>query len=139
MMTLTHKADFSATHAEPRLPSWHPCARIHGHEWSVTLDVSREGNFTEDESVAVHTAFAEFDVWVAGQVNLRHLNEVDGALQDRCGPADVARWVYGMWADRLPHLAAVRVSGPTVDTGSTDSGGPQYRRYEVSYTPTTRS
>ncbi|MER6567022.1 6-carboxytetrahydropterin synthase [Streptomyces sp. NPDC001093] len=139
MMTLTHEADFSASHIEPRLPSWHPCARMHSHNWSVTLEASGQENLTENESVAIHTAFAEFDVWVGEQLNHRHLNEVDDALQDHSGPADLAHWVYDKWTDRLPHLAAVRVSGPPVETGDTAPGAPRYRRYEVAYNPADRS
>ena len=130
MMTLTRAADFSATHAEPLLPSWHPCARMHGHQWTAALEVSSQEDLTADEAVRIHTAFAEFDAWVAERLNRRHLNAVDPALQEHSGPDTLARWIYQTWQDRLPHLASVRVSGPLKE----DTGGPaRYERYEVAY------
>ncbi|WP_369266144.1 6-pyruvoyl trahydropterin synthase family protein [Streptomyces harbinensis] len=135
MIALTHTADFTATHREPLLPSWHACAWTHGHEWTITLEViAQDDDFTEDVSVAVHTALAEFDRWVAEQLEHRHLNDVDEALAARANAPLVARWVYDTWVDRLPHLAAVRVSGPLVPARAA-RGPARYERYEYTYRP----
>jgi len=131
-MTLTHTADFTASHTEPLMPRWHACHRIHGHQWSVSLETSSVEDFTDAESVSVRVAFFEFDAWVAAVLDRRHLNEVDAALREQCGPGDVARWVYETWRHRLSHLAAVRVSGPSEETRSPGwPGPPRYDRYEV--------
>ncbi|MFE2426920.1 6-pyruvoyl tetrahydropterin synthase family protein [Streptomyces sp. NPDC059373] len=132
MMTLTRQADFSATHRSPRLPSFHECHLQHGHQWSVRLEVVAKDNLTDDQSVAVHTAFAEFDTWVADRLERRSLNDVDAILKERCSADDLARWIFLEWDEWIPHLDAVHVAGPLKERWS--NGARQgYERYEVSY------
>lgn len=39
MLTITKGFHFSASHVLDRLPSWHPCARMHGHNYVVVLEL----------------------------------------------------------------------------------------------------
>jgi 6-pyruvoyltetrahydropterin/6-carboxytetrahydropterin synthase len=112
MLTLRHTAPFMATHIESRLPFWHECAKMHGHIWTVALEVSHRTGWTDDKGVEIHTAFGLFDRWVGAYLNHHHLNDI-GALGERCSATDVARWIYNRWSGRVPYLAAVRVTGPT--------------------------
>ena len=48
MFTITKEFHFSASHVLDRLPSWHPCARMHGHNYVVVLELSaRPDQLTE--------------------------------------------------------------------------------------------
>ncbi|WP_189267921.1 6-pyruvoyl trahydropterin synthase family protein, partial [Streptomyces fuscichromogenes] len=40
MFTITKEFHFSASHVLDQLPSWHPCARMHGHNYIVVLELS---------------------------------------------------------------------------------------------------
>ncbi|WP_328373149.1 6-carboxytetrahydropterin synthase (plasmid) [Streptomyces sp. NBC_00445] len=137
-LTLEHNAEFTARHAERLLPSWHPCTIPgHAHEWTATLVVSGKYPFTEAESAAVHTAFAQFDAWVAMRLNHQDLNTVDDSLAERCGVDRVAEWIYSQWMDRLPFLEAIKLSGPVARKD--DDEGRRYWRPEFTYRPETQT
>ncbi|MEU6379559.1 6-carboxytetrahydropterin synthase [Streptomyces sp. NPDC046909] len=113
MMTLTREADFNAIHTQSTLPSWHMCHPPHQHRWTVRLEIAAADNLTADESVAVHTAFAEFDAWIDAYLHQQNLNTLDDSLAQNCGAWQLGKWIFTIWAGRVPHLAAVHVQGPT--------------------------
>ncbi|MFE7272547.1 6-carboxytetrahydropterin synthase [Streptomyces sp. NPDC057623] len=115
MMTLTREGDFDAVHTRPTLPSWHMCHPPHQHRWTVRLEIVADDNLTDDESVTVHTAFAEFDAWIDAYLHLHNLNTLDDSLAQDCGAWHLGKWIFDTWASRVPHLAAVHVQGPTRD------------------------
>ncbi|MFI6803818.1 6-carboxytetrahydropterin synthase [Streptomyces luteogriseus] len=132
-MTLTRAADFSAIHSQHVLPSWHPCHHPHGHQWTVRLEIVAKDNLTDDESVAVHTALAAFDAWADARLARQYLNRLDGSLTGNCGAWELGRWVFAIWVDRVPHLAAVHVQGPLKEVWSRGVQGRE--RYDVTYRP----
>ncbi|UIX34452.1 6-pyruvoyl trahydropterin synthase family protein [Streptomyces sp. GQFP] len=134
MMTLTREGEFTAVHSQQGLPSWHECHHPHGHRWTVRLEVVAKDNLTEDESVAVHTALAEFDTWVDAELAHQYLNKLDDSLTGNCSPWELGRWIFATWSDRVPHLAAVHVQGPLKD-GRSRGSVPGGERYEVTYRP----
>jgi 6-pyruvoyl-tetrahydropterin synthase len=134
MMTLTRESDFNAFHTQQTLPSWHECHPPHGHHWTVRLEVVANDNLTDDKSLAVHTAFAEFDAWIDEHLHLHTLNGLDDSLAKNCGAWQLGKWIFATWRERVPHLAAVHVQGPMKDRPSDTT--PQLReRYVVTYRP----
>lgn len=107
MVTITKEFHFSASHELPGLPSWHPCTRLHGHNYVVTLELSapRERlifpGFVRD-----YRELDEFRLWLDKTLDHRHLNEV---LEVAPTAENLAIWIFETWVERLPELTAVRV------------------------------
>lgn len=112
----------TVTHTIEALPSWHPCAKIHGHDvriavvmnWSAPgtdpaaasaggrativrgdgVAVPTDQTFTEFET-ALH--LAELDIQTTG-----HLNELGGAITAKADWGFLARYVHTFISSRLP-------------------------------------
>jgi 6-pyruvoyltetrahydropterin/6-carboxytetrahydropterin synthase len=79
MLTITKEFHFSASHVLDRLPSWHPCARMHGHNYVVVLELSaRRENLTEVGFVRDYRELEAFKKWMDDTIDHRHLNEAMG-------------------------------------------------------------
>ena len=82
---------FEAAHFLPRLPETHPCSRIHGHSYEVTLIVRGELNpqygwvmdFSEIKKIA--------SIWI-DRLDHRLLNETEG-LENPTSEI-LAEWFY---------------------------------------------
>ncbi|WP_210585047.1 6-carboxytetrahydropterin synthase [Streptomyces sp. GESEQ-35] len=110
MLTITKEFHFSASHVLDRLPSWHPCARMHGHNYIVVLELSaRREDLTEAGFVRDYRELDAFKRWMDETLDHRHLNE---AMGGGISPSaeNLAVWIFGLWTDRFPELTAVRVS-----------------------------
>ena len=108
MLTISKEFHFSASHVLDGLPGWHPCARMHGHNYIVVLELSaRDEDLTPDGFVRDFRDLDEFKKWVDDRLDHRHLNDV----MDRPPSSEnLARWIYGEWTDRFPELTAVKIS-----------------------------
>jgi 6-pyruvoyltetrahydropterin/6-carboxytetrahydropterin synthase len=79
MLTITKEFHFSASHVLDRLPSWHPCARMHGHNYVVVLELSaRREDLTEAGFVRDYRELDAFKKWMDDTLDHRHLNEAMG-------------------------------------------------------------
>ncbi|MFI1966566.1 6-pyruvoyl trahydropterin synthase family protein [Streptomyces pathocidini] len=109
MFTISKEFHFSASHVLDRLPSWHPCARMHGHNYIVVLELSAapEG-LTEAGFVRDYRDLDAFKKWVDATLDHRHLNDAMGGGNPSA--EHLARWIFDTWADELPELTAVSVS-----------------------------
>ncbi|MEV0480088.1 6-pyruvoyl trahydropterin synthase family protein [Streptomyces sp. NPDC050508] len=110
MLTITKEFHFSASHVLDRLPSWHPCARMHGHNYIVVLELSaRREDLTEAGFVRDYRELDAFKKWMDDTLDHRHLNE---AMGGGISPSaeNLATWIFDLWIERFPELRAVRVS-----------------------------
>lgn len=79
MLTITKEFHFSASHVLERLPSWHPCARMHGHNYIVVLELSaRREDLSEVGFVRDYRELDAFKKWMDDTLDHRHLNEAMG-------------------------------------------------------------
>jgi len=79
MLTITKEFHFSASHVLDRLPSWHPCARMHGHNYIVVLELSAPlEDLTEAGFVRDYRELDAFKKWMDETLDHRHLNEAMG-------------------------------------------------------------
>lgn len=109
MFTITKEFHFSASHVLDRLPSWHPCGRMHGHNYVVVLELSAAaGELTDAGFVRDYRDLDEFKKWLDDTLDHRHLNDVLGELQPSA--ENLAKWLFDGWSAELPELTAVRVS-----------------------------
>ncbi|GAA2043804.1 6-carboxytetrahydropterin synthase [Streptomyces carpaticus] len=110
MFMISKEFHFSASHVLDRLPSWHQCARMHGHNYVVVLELSaRAEDLTEAGFVRDYRDLDPFKKWLDDTLDHRHLNE---ALGETISPSaeNLAKWIFDAWVERIPELAAVRVS-----------------------------
>lgn len=79
MLTITKEFHFSASHVLDTLPGWHPCARMHGHNYVVVLELSapRE-SLTATGFVRDYRDLDAFKKWMDDSLDHRHLNEAMG-------------------------------------------------------------
>lgn len=110
MLTITKEFHFSASHVLDVLPAWHQCARMHGHNYVVVLELSaRPEDLNEAGFVRDYRDLDAFKKWMDDTLDHRHLNE---AMGGGISPSaeNLAMWIFGRWIGRLPELTAVRVS-----------------------------
>ncbi|MEU6860923.1 6-carboxytetrahydropterin synthase [Glycomyces sp. NPDC046736] len=105
-MKLIEEFYFSATHVVPRLPRWHPCAHMHGHEYVVHLELL----IIREQRVPSRAArgcldLTRFEQWVDKALNHSHLN----GMTEVPIPVNIAEAIYKRWIGEIPELTAVKV------------------------------
>lgn len=110
MLTITKEFHFSASHVLDRLPAWHQCARMHGHNYIVVLELSAPRDaLTEAGFVRDYGELDAFKKWMDDTLDHRHLNEAMGGGVSPSAE-NLAVWIFDLWCERLPELTAVQVS-----------------------------
>lgn len=90
------------THTIPGLPSWHPCANIHGHTYTVTLILET----TPHDGAVVPADLSDVDAW-ARDLSGQHLNELMATPPTE---EHIAIWIHDTWKPTYPQLASVAIS-----------------------------
>lgn len=97
---------FDAAHRLTRVPPEHPCGRLHGHTYTVTLAIEGEPGTDTGwllDFGQVREAFAP----LRRQLDHSCLNELPG-LENPTAEL-LARWIFDRVAPALPGLAEVTV------------------------------
>ena len=106
MFRISKKFSFSASHVLEHLPEEHPCARLHGHNYVVTVHLKSE---TLDECgfVKDYHALKPVRQFIDVTLDHRHLNDCM-----TCPPTseNIARFLYERFQPEIPELYAVEVS-----------------------------
>lgn len=106
-MRLERDYRFEAAHSLPRVPAGHPCARVHGHSYHITVAV--EGEI--DPALGWVIDFAAIDEVLApliAKLDHRNLNDIEGL--ENPTSENLAVWLWQRAAPRVPGLAEVQVS-----------------------------
>lgn len=107
MYTITKQFEFSASHQLKQLPDTHPCARLHGHNYVVEVELAGE-SLNRYGFIRDYNELDALKKMIRDQLDHRHLNEV---LGDDCVTAEqLACWLYAWCREQWPEVAAVRVS-----------------------------
>jgi 6-pyruvoyltetrahydropterin/6-carboxytetrahydropterin synthase len=107
LFTIAKRFDFSASHVLDHLPDGHPCARLHGHNYSVEVLVQSP---CLDDRGFCQLDYRELDPfrrWIDENLDHRHLNDV---LPVRTTAENLARFLYTRARAISPFVSAVRVS-----------------------------
>lgn len=104
---ITKEFHFSASHQLCRLPEEHPCARLHGHNYIVVVELS-SGDLDEFGFVRDYRELSPLKPYIDECFDHRHLNNVLG--HDSVTAECLARHFYDWCKTRLPETTAVRVS-----------------------------
>lgn len=109
MFRITKEFQFSASHRLDHLPQDHQCARLHGHNYIIQLELSAGLNeLTAAGFVRDYGDLSDFKKWIDAELDHRHLNDV---IPDRNPSAEnMAMWIYTVWSERFSEITAVRVS-----------------------------
>ncbi|MEY9955685.1 6-pyruvoyl-tetrahydropterin synthase [Streptacidiphilus sp. MAP5-52] len=93
MLTITKEFAFSASHVLDRLPTWHPCARMHGHNYILKLELAAPEEALDDVGfVRDYRDLDAFKKWMDDTLDHRHLNE---AMGGGCVPRQLRTWHCG--------------------------------------------
>lgn len=107
MYRITKEFHFSASHQLTGLPAGHQCARLHGHNYIVEIELSAR-TLNGDGFVRDYHELAPLKHYIDESFDHRHLNDVLGHGQVTA--EYLARHFYDWCKERLPETSAVRVS-----------------------------
>lgn len=108
MFTITKRFEFSASHVLAGLPEDHPCARLHGHNYAVEVELA-SSKLNDVGFVFDYRALAPFKTLLDDELDHRHLNDV---IPGQPSAELLAMWLYQEACHLLPGapVVAVRVS-----------------------------
>ncbi len=106
MYRIAKRFEFSAAHWLNGLPEGHPCSRLHGHNYTVEVELQAE---TLDASgfVLDYGQLAPFKAYLDSTLDHRCLNEVLGFQPS---VENLARYLFEWAKAHWPQVCAVRVS-----------------------------
>lgn len=107
MFTIRKTFHFSASHQLHQVGQAHPCSRLHGHNYEVTVEL-QSPTLNDKGFVKDYLALAELKHYIDDVLDHRHLNEV---LGDDCVTAEqLAKHLYDWCASRWDEVSAVAVN-----------------------------
>ncbi len=107
MFTITKQFAFSASHQLSGLEEDHPCARLHGHNYIVEVEL-KGATLDQRGFVRDYRELGPLKRLIDDEFDHRHLNEVLG--HDHPTAERLALFFYEWAHDRWPEVSAVRVS-----------------------------
>ncbi len=106
MYKISKQFSFSASHILEGLPEDHPCTRLHGHNYIITIHLKSE---TLDDKGFVKD-YRELNVikdYIDNNLDHRHLNDI---FDVNPTAENIARELYNTFVPAIPQLYAVEVS-----------------------------
>ena len=106
MYRISKQFSFSASHVLEQLPDDHPCARLHGHNYLVTVHLKSE-TLDEYGFVKDYKSLNNVRQFIDETLDHHHLNDCMS-----CSPTseNIARFLYERFKPEIPELYAVEVS-----------------------------
>jgi 6-pyruvoyltetrahydropterin/6-carboxytetrahydropterin synthase len=107
MFRITKEFHFSASHRLSSLPDDHPCARLHGHNYVVVVELAA-AELDAHGFVRDYRDLSVLKSYIDDTFDHRHLNDVLG--HDAATAETLARHFYEWCRERFAETQAVRVS-----------------------------
>ena len=98
---------FSASHQLIGLPKEHQCARLHGHNYIVRIQLTSDA-LNEHGFVRDYNELSILTDYIDSALDHRHLNDVLG--YDETTAETLAKHLYDWCKERFPETSAVSVS-----------------------------
>ena len=106
MYKISKQFSFSASHVLDLLPEDHPCSRLHGHNYVVTVHLKSE-TLDEYGFVKDYNALKNVKHFIDETLDHRYLND---RIQGSPTSENIARFLYEQFKPEIPELYAVEVS-----------------------------
>ncbi|XKM41370.1 6-carboxytetrahydropterin synthase QueD [Rhizobium ruizarguesonis] len=107
MYRITKEFHLSASHQLDHLPADHQCARLHGHNYIVIVELAAE-SLNDDGFVRDYHDLSPLKRYIDETFDHRHLNDVFG--HSKVTSEFLARHLYDWCKQRFPETSSVRVS-----------------------------
>ena len=106
MYKISKQFSFSASHVLEHLKDGHPCTRLHGHNYAVTVHLKSEV-LNKDGFVIDYRELKSIKDYIDDQLDHRHLNDV---IPGFITAENIARFLYDQFKPSFPQLYAIEVS-----------------------------
>jgi len=106
MYTIQKDFHFSASHQLGGLPSDHQCARLHGHNYIVRVELS-SGKLDLSGFILDYGDLRPLKAYIDSKMDHRHLNDV---FDFQTSAENMARHLFEWCAARWPETSAVSIS-----------------------------
>ena len=107
MYRISKEFHFSASHQLFGLADDHPCSRLHGHNYTVVVELSST-ELNEHGFVRDYRELDTFKEYLHNEVDHRHLNDVFGI--DATTAEQLAKTFYDWCKSYWPEVSAVSIS-----------------------------
>lgn len=106
MYKISKQFAFSASHILEGLPQEHPCSRLHGHNYVVTVHL-KAGQLNDVGFVKDYRELDSVKRYIDDTLDHRHLNDI---FSFNPTAENMAKYLYDVFKKDIPELYAVEVS-----------------------------
>ncbi|MDR0427593.1 MAG: 6-carboxytetrahydropterin synthase [Dysgonamonadaceae bacterium] len=106
MYKISKQFSFSASHVLSLLGAGHPCARMHGHNYVITIHLKSE-TLDEYGFVKDYNDLKIVKHFIDEHLDHRHLNDV---IPYHPTSENIAKFLFDQFKSEIPELVAVEVS-----------------------------
>ena len=106
MYKISKQFSFSASHVLEGLPQEHPCSRLHGHNYIITVHL-KAAQLNSTGFVKDYRELDSVKQYIDEKLDHRHLNDI---LPFNPTAENIAKFLYDTFKEDLPELYAVEVS-----------------------------
>ncbi|HLW09192.1 MAG TPA: 6-carboxytetrahydropterin synthase [Fermentimonas sp.] len=107
MFRISKEFSFSAAHSLFGLPDDHPCTRLHGHNYVVTVHL-RSDQLNPQGFVRDYNELKVVKDYIDNNLDHRNLNDILAPLNSSA--ENIAKMLYDKFKFQIPELYAVGVS-----------------------------
>lgn len=107
MYKISKEFSFSAAHSLFGLSDNHPCSRLHGHNYVVTVHLQAE-QLNQQGFVRDYNELRIVKEYIDNNLDHRNLNDILAPLNSSA--ENIAKMLYDKFKPQLPELFAVEVS-----------------------------
>lgn len=107
MYKISKEFAFSAAHALHGLPDDHPCSRMHGHNYVVTVHLRSE-KLNDTGFVRDYNELKPVKEYIDAHLDHRNLNDIMDPLNSSA--ENLAKMLYDVFKPQFPELYAIEVS-----------------------------
>jgi 6-pyruvoyltetrahydropterin/6-carboxytetrahydropterin synthase len=105
MFTIRKEFSCCSSHVLTGLPKEHPCARLHGHNYVIVIEL-KDSKLNEVGFVYDYRGLDTIKVWIDEIMDHHHLNEV---FDFNPTAENIAKYIYDKAKALLPQVSAVEV------------------------------
>jgi 6-pyruvoyltetrahydropterin/6-carboxytetrahydropterin synthase len=105
MFTISKEFSFCASHQLDNLPKSHPCSNLHGHNYTVIVEL-QSVTLGKDGMVVDYRKLSFIKDYIDEHLDHRHLNDI---LEFSPTAENLAKYIFDLFSKTYPQLSAVVV------------------------------